>query len=206
MIEHMKMSRFIDLYLCRLRVFLWTCGWISLVGPILQHGKASAEATPAGAAPSDRRVISFDRDIRPILSEKCFTCHGPDLANRKSELRLDTAENAYAPAASGMIAVVPNKPMDSELYRRVISDDSDEKMPPVKTGKKLSSAEIEKLKVWIEEGAKYQRHWAFISPKRPEVPNVGDGISYSNPIDRFILARLERDGLEALARGGSHNA
>jgi hypothetical protein len=151
------------------------------------------------AAPSPapaRATVSFDRDIRSILSEKCFACHGPDVAKRKGKLRLDTQEGAYGAAASGSFAVVPNKLEESELYIRITSDDPDERMPPAKTGKPLTAAEIQKLTAWIEQGAEYQRHWAFIPPVRPEIPNVQEPGRLSNPIDFFIVARLQAEGLK----------
>jgi len=178
---------------CRLpRLLARAAGLVCAVGFVLANVQASA----ADGVGSARGKVSFDRDVRPILSEKCFTCHGPDVAKRKSKLRLDTAEGAYAPAGSGSVALVPNKPEESELFRRVSSDDPEEKMPPAKTGKPLTSSEIQKLRVWIEEGAKYQRHWAFVPPTRPAVPEVGESEPLSNPIDAFVLARLRKEGLK----------
>ncbi|MGO9921593.1 MAG: DUF1549 domain-containing protein, partial [Isosphaeraceae bacterium] len=137
----------------------------------------------------------FNRDIRPILADKCFKCHGPDAKERKGKLRLDNMHDAVAPAASGNRAIVAGKIDESELFRRINSDDPDERMPPPRTGKTLSAAEIARLKSWIEAGAPYQEHWAFRPPVRPARPAVRKPGWCQNPIDDFILARLEREGL-----------
>jgi hypothetical protein len=155
---------------------------------------------PAGFAEemtkTGSKTVSFNRDIRPILTDKCFQCHGPDPKQRKGKLRLDDARAALAPAASGGVAIVPGKIDDSELYRRITSNDPEERMPPPKSGKSLSAAEVARLKTWIEEGGEYQGHWAFIPPKRPAVPSLKNPGSTRNPIDFFILARLEAAGLQ----------
>src|SRR5689334_19732497 len=120
-------------------------------------------ACAGGAGPGPK--VDFNRDVRPILSDKCFACHGPDEPKRKAELRLDTPEGLQAEAASGSVAVVPGKPDESELYVRIASDDPEERMPPAKSGKSLTEAEAQTLKAWIEQGAPFQRHWAFVPPK-----------------------------------------
>jgi hypothetical protein len=148
-----------------------------------------------GAAPTASKKVAFNRDIRPILAEKCFKCHGPDSKERKGKLRLDRFEDATAPAASGSAAVVPRSIDDSELYRRITSQDLDERMPPPKSGKSLSADELARIKTWIEEGAEYQGHWAFLPPSRPPLPSVKDAKWCRNPIDVFVLARLEAEGL-----------
>ena len=116
----------------------------------------------------------FPRDIRPILADKCFKCHGPDIKQRKGKLRLDNRRDATIPAESGGPAIVPGNFDESELYHRITSDDPEERMPPAKTGKPLTPAEIARLKTWIEQGAEYQGHWAFVPPVRPELPAVKD--------------------------------
>ncbi len=141
------------------------------------------------------RPVGFNRDIRPILSDKCFQCHGPDTNQRKAKLRLDSKAAATTPAASGSPAIVPGNLDESELFRRVTSADADEKMPPAKFGKSLSAAEVELLRRWIQEGAEYEPHWAFIPPVRPEVPKVQGERWVKNPIDAFVIARLEKEGL-----------
>ena len=139
--------------------------------------------------------VNFDRDIHPILSENCFACHGPDGAARKAGLRLDRREDAVAPRDDGA-AIVPGDPAKSELIRRITNDDPEEIMPPRKTGKKLTAQQIETLKLWISQKANYPTHWSFVPPARPEVPAIKDGAWAANPIDAFVLARLERDGLK----------
>ena len=110
---------------------------------------------------------AFNRDIRPILADKCFKCHGPDARQRKGKLRLDNRRDATAPAASGSPAIVPGKLDDSELYRRITSDDPDERMPPPKSGKSLSAAEIARLKTWIEAGGRISRALGVSAPGAP---------------------------------------
>jgi hypothetical protein len=139
--------------------------------------------------------VQFNRDIRPILSDNCFACHGPDEKKRDSGLRLDIREEAVK-ERDGIRAIVPGKPAESDLVERITSKDEDEVMPPPKTHKKLTAAQIETIKRWIAEGAQYQGHWAFISPSRPTVPSSGDRQSaIVNPIDGFIRARLAQEGL-----------
>ena len=135
--------------------------------------------------------IEYNRDIRPILAENCFACHGPDSAARKASLRLDLRD-----AAVEMKAIVPGKVTESELIRRIITDDKAELMPPPKSNKKLKPEQIALLKKWVESGAEYQLHWSFITPTRPVPPAVKDKAWVRNPIDNFVLARLEAAGLK----------
>jgi hypothetical protein len=144
-------------------------------------------AAPARAA----EKLQYNRDIRPILAENCFACHGPDSAARKAELRLDVREVAVKAEA-----IVPGKPDESLLIDRIFSDDVGQVMPPRKTRKKLTAAQKETLKRWIAEGAKYQPHWSLITPKRPKPPAVKNTKWVRNPIDAFILAELEKRGLQ----------
>lgn len=137
-------------------------------------------------------AVNFNRDVRPILSDKCFACHGPDEKKRESKLRLDIREHALKPGESGETAIVPGKPEASQLIARVTSKDRDEVMPPPKTHKPVSPQEAATLRRWIAEGAPYQGHWAFLKPERPPVPSAAP-----NPIDAFILARLQKEGLQA---------
>jgi hypothetical protein len=150
---------------------------------------------PRDDHPKSSRTIRFNRDIRPILSDRCFQCHGTDASQRKAKLRLDTTQGALTPAASGSPAIVPGKPDESELYLRITSQEAGERMPPAKTGKTITADEERKLRTWIAEGAEYEGHWAFISPVRPEVPQGKRREWLRNPIDAFILARLEKEGL-----------
>src|SRR5437588_8451836 len=120
----------------------------------------------------------YNRDVRPILAENCFACHGPDSAARKAKLRLDVRDAAVKAGA-----VVPGKPDESEALRRVLSDDPQEQMPPPKAKKTLTRQQKELLKQWIAGGAEYQKHWSLIAPARPPVPAVKDKGWVRNPID-----------------------
>ncbi|MBC8325838.1 MAG: PSD1 domain-containing protein [Verrucomicrobia subdivision 3 bacterium] len=142
-------------------------------------------ASCAWAAP-----VEFNRDVRAILSKNCFSCHGQDAKKRKGKLRLDTADGAFA-SKNGAAAIVPGNVSESELWARINSTDSDEVMPPLKTKKFLTLEEKQTLKTWIEQGAKYEEHWAFIAPKKPAAPKGAP-----NPIDAFLQQRLTREGLK----------
>jgi hypothetical protein len=140
--------------------------------------------------------IDFARDVRPVLSEHCFACHGPDGAKRKGGLRLDQKESAFAPAESGETAIVPGDVAKSELLRRITSTDQDEVMPPPKEHKKLQPTQVELLRQWIAQGAPWSGHWAFQPVKKSEVPGgKNQQAGAGNPIDAFVLARLEKEGL-----------
>ncbi|MCE9611772.1 MAG: PSD1 and planctomycete cytochrome C domain-containing protein [Chthoniobacter sp.] len=145
---------------------------------------ASLRAEPAA-------TVNFNRDVRPILSDKCFACHGPDEKKRDSKLRLDIRDQAVKPAESGDTAIVPGKPEASQMIVRLTTKDRDDVMPPLKTHKTVSPQEIATLRRWITEGAVYQGHWAFLKPERPPVPYAS-----SNPIDAFIHARLVKENLK----------
>src|SRR5438093_9397756 len=111
---------------------------------------------------AETKTVSFNRDIRPIFSDTCFQCHGPDEAKRKSGVRFDQRESAVSKAKSGDLPIVPGKPEDSEVMKRLTSNDPDELMPPPKLNKKLTPQQIETVRRWIAEGAEYEGHWAFI--------------------------------------------
>jgi hypothetical protein len=149
---------------------------------------------PAAAAPPPA-TIEFNRQILPILADNCFACHGPDEKQRKAKLRLDTKEGAFGKLRSGGYAVVPGKSADSALVERITADDPNRIMPPPKTHKKLTPEQIALLTRWIDQGARWSQHWAFVPPRRPELPRVADTAWPRNPIDDFILARLEKEGL-----------
>lgn len=138
--------------------------------------------------------IRFNRDVLPILADKCFHCHGPDRARRKADLRLDREEDAKR-QHDGHAAIVAGKPDESELVRRITSKDPDEQMPPKSSGRELSAAQIDILRRWVAEGAKWEKHWAFLAPVQPDPPAVKDSTWPRTPIDRFILARLEKEGM-----------
>jgi mono/diheme cytochrome c family protein len=145
---------------------------------------AAVLALPAGRAAA--QPVDFNRDVRPILSNNCFACHGPDEKERKGDLRLDTKDGAAA-------AVVPGNPAKSELLVRVKAVDPGEVMPPPKTGKKLTPREIDTLERWVKQGGQFSAHWSYTPPKRPEVPKTK--FPTRNAIDAFLLYRLEREGL-----------
>ncbi len=147
---------------------------------------------PLGAHAQSAPKVEFNRDIRPILSDKCFQCHGPDSTHRKAKLRLDTDEGAKV--------IVAGKPAESDLFARITTDDADKRMPPKKSGKTLTKAEIELIRRWIDQGGAFQLHWSFAPPKRPDVPKANGqrklaGAWPRNPIDAFILARLDQHGV-----------
>lgn len=136
--------------------------------------------------------VQFNRDVRPILADNCFACHGPDRNKREADLRLDIEEGVFARAGEPVIR--RGDPSASELLRRVRSEDPDERMPPPHTGKRLTEYQISVLERWIAQGATWQDHWSFIPPVRPAVPPVQDVSWIINPIDAFILSRLEQQG------------
>ena len=139
--------------------------------------------------------LSFNHDVRPILSAHCFECHGPDAKARKAKLRLDQAASATA-SRDGAIAVVPGKPEDSELLDRVLSDDPDEVMPPPELKRVLTAEQKKTLRRWIAEGAEFEEHWAYQKPNRPTPPKTKNAPWGNNEIDAFIFARLGKAGLE----------
>ena len=176
----------------------------------------------ASAAPAAKAAVTpdFQRDIRPILSDKCFTCHGPDAAERKGGkkgigFRVDTAEGILADLGDGRRAIVPGQPQQSLLLQRVTTKDADEVMPPRKFGKQLTSREVELLTAWVQSGRKISGHWSYEKPKRPTQPVISKELissllvkagsksvvtpsviaSYASPIDAFLLQRLAKDGL-----------
>ena len=157
---------------------------------------AASLAFAASPAAADESRVDFNRDIRPILSDRCFACHGPDHEDRQAGLRLDLRDVATAALASGATAIVPGKPEASEILARVASTDPDLVMPPPRIGKPVTPAEADLLRRWIAEGAEYRGHFAFERVERPSVPDVKTGAWARTPIDRFILARLEAAGLQ----------
>ncbi|HUF62985.1 MAG TPA: PSD1 and planctomycete cytochrome C domain-containing protein [Verrucomicrobiales bacterium] len=156
-------------------------------------------AFPAGA----EQKLDFGRDIRPILSNVCYKCHGFDDKIRMADLRLDTLAGATGKLESGATAVVPGEPAESELLRRITSADADERMPPPESGKSLTAQEIELLQQWIEQGAEFKPHWSFVTPERPALPEPRQhSFAAQNPIDHFVLARLEKEGLAQSPKTG----
>lgn len=168
--------------------------------PLLLPFAALLVAAAAAAPKTGERRVDFNRDVRPILSDNCFACHGQDAAHRAASLRLDTAEGARAKLPSGNRAVVPGKPEESGLLARV-QVKGPLQMPPAATGKTLTRAQIETLREWIRQGARYAQHWAFAPVTRPAVPEIQetpDGWMRAwarTPIDRFVARRLVEEGL-----------
>jgi hypothetical protein len=144
-------------------------------------------------------VVEFNRDIRPILADNCFACHGPDKNQRKADLRLDVEEGALA-VRGNVRPIVPGKPGASELWRRISVAEVKERMPPAKFGKRLTPHQIALIGRWIEQGARWQKHWSRIAAQRPTPPQVQDRSWPVNAIDRFILARLEHEELRPTAQ------
>jgi hypothetical protein len=162
--------------------------WLFAVNPM-----AKADATAS---------VDFNRDIKPLLSENCFKCHGPDEKERKGKLRLDTRDGALADR-KGSAAVVPGSAAKSLLIERLTIDDPELRMPPRKTGKQLKPEQIALLKRWIDQGAQWSDHWAFVPPQRPTPPQplLGSGrgqdkVCPRNPIDKSILERFRKEGSE----------
>jgi hypothetical protein len=169
-----------------------------LLAPAALAVAALAFGPPSRSASADTPkppTIDFNKQIRPILSENCFACHGPDEKQRKAKLRLDVKEGAFGKLRHGGFAVVPGKPDESEMITRVSSDDPGEKMPPPNSRKSLKPEQIALLKQWVEQGAPWSQHWAFVAPKKSELPKVRNPMWERNPIDAFILARLDTAGL-----------
>src|SRR5437016_9227671 len=143
---------------------------------------------PIGQATADTPkvpAIDFNRQIRPILSENCFACHGPDEKQRKAKLRLDTKGAALAELRDDGFAIVPGKSAESDLVARIGSDDPSTRMPPPKTGKRLTPAQIELFRRWIDEGASWPTHWSFVPPRQTPLPKVRQADWPRNAIDYF---------------------
>src|SRR3954447_1421238 len=161
---------------CRSRLNLLS---FSLILTVLLVDRATA---------AEPNQIDFSRDILPILSDNCFQCHGPDARARKAKLRLDTRSGAQG-------VVVPHKSGESELVRRINAAPGDGLMPPPKTNRKLTAGQKELLRRWVDEGAAWGQHWAYETPVSPSPPPVKGAGWTRNPIDAFVLARLEKEGL-----------
>jgi hypothetical protein len=156
------------------------------------------------AATRTARPIDFSREVRPILSNYCFPCHGPDDKARKAKLRLDRSDDAVRELPTGNRAIVPGRAEESEALSRLTADDADTVMPPPKFGKRPTAREVESLKRWIEQGARYATHWAYVPPARLPLPKVSDPSWPINAIDHFILARLDREGLRPSPAADRH--
>lgn len=174
---------------CRTLILKTNTRWSAI---FMALGMLWSVSTTAHAADT----VDFGRDILPILSNNCFLCHGPDAATRKADLRLDVHEEALR---KDHPVIVPGKSAASELVQRVTSDNPRDRMPPPGSNRQLTAAQIELLQRWIDQGATWGEHWAYRPPRRPELPKVQDAAWPRNPIDYFILARLEREGLRPSA-------
>jgi len=151
-------------------------------------------AVPSANAVADEPAVDFNRQIRPVLADTCFKCHGPDAGARKANLRLDRKDGLFSRREGG-IPVVPGKPDKSELYRRITAKNEFVRMPPPDSNLNLTAKQIELIRRWIEQGAEWEQHWAFTPVRRPDIPRVENHQWVRNPIDRFVLARLEQEGL-----------
>ena len=157
-------------------------------------------AAIAAADNGDLGEVDFARDVRPILSDKCFACHGPDQATRKSELRLDTPEGALKGGRSGFPALVPGDREESELWALISTEFDEERMPPLDGGKELSDDEIETIGRWIDEGAPWAEHWSFLPPRR-QTPTSVEGEDWSQgAVDDFLLKKMRSVGFEPEVR------
>ena len=182
------------------RCSLLLAGLVSLSVLPAVSGQETGKRRDSGTA----RRVDFNLDIRPLLSDNCFACHGPDEKKREIDLRLDTRAGAFVDLG-GYAAIVPGKPEESSLYQRLITDDEDERMPPASSGKSLTTKQIDLIRRWIAEGADYREHWAFEPPVRPALPRLVPDARDSegptivdwprNEIDHFVLARLQQEGL-----------
>jgi hypothetical protein len=150
--------------------------------------------------------LSYNFHIRPILSDKCFACHGPDANKQEAGLRLDVAEAAYAALkeSPGKFAIIPNDLTGSELYHRIVSTDPNELMPPPESNLSLTEEEIALIKKWIEQGAQYEPHWAFVSPRKADLPKIKDRNWPRNEIDYFTLAKMNKLGLDPNDQAEKH--
>jgi hypothetical protein len=166
----------------------------TLIATVLLFAGAVAQDLKLKDSTPDR--IQFNRDIRPLLSEYCTKCHGSDAKNRKGNLRFDSREGLFSEIEKGRFAVVPRDLEKSELWKRISTTDREDVMPPVKSGKKLSRAQIDIFKRWLQQGAEWQGHWAFLAPEKQPLPKTRDAAWRRTSIDSYILARLEEEGLK----------
>ena len=176
----------------------WPDGVVVRMAPTARPPAAAPQSRAARTAGTraDGPLVTFNRDVRPILADNCYACHGPDRNRRKRGLRLDREEVAKAALPSGQVAIVPGSPEGSELFRRITDPDEKRRMPHVSSGKdRLAAAQIETIRRWIEQGAEWEPHWSYITPTRPPVPPVKRADWPKNPVDAFILAGIEKQGL-----------
>src|SRR2546425_1082641 len=163
--------------------------WVTVLAGLIFAGSTSSIAAQASAG--KKSGLRYNHDIRPILSDDCFFCHGPDKNKRKAKLRLDVREVAVEKEA-----ILPGKPDESQLVKRIYTTDADDVMPPPETHKILTPEQKKLLTQWIAEGAEYEPHWAYVKPARPVVPDIKNPQRVRNPIDAFILHTLETRGIQ----------
>ena len=171
-----------------LAVLAYTLGLERLSG-------AFADDKTARAAGAENRTVSFLKEVRPILAQHCFRCHGPDEDTRQGKLRLDLKDKALA-AREGKHVIAPGDPEGSLAWERMTTDDDDERMPPAGKAEPLTEKQIATVKTWIEQGARWEDHWSFLPPKKPAIPAVPDKKWVRDPLDAFVLARLDREHLK----------
>ena len=176
-----------------IRPIIWR--WLPVAAMILCLPALRAWQVPSNAP---EKPVDFNRDIRPILSDTCFACHGPEEDGRQGNLRLDTKEGVFADRG-GYRIIAPGNSAASRLYQRINAADKAARMPPPWSGRTLAPKQIELIRQWIDQGAKWQSHWAFDPPKHPAVPEVQDKAWLRNPIDNFTLSRLGAEGLKPSA-------
>ncbi len=181
--------------------FSWLLGAAAIVPALLaftsgfpRESGARGAAGPVRAAGAGSRTVSYLKEVRPILAQHCFGCHGPDEAARKGKLRLDLKEHAFA-ERRGKRAIAPGKLDGSLAWQRIISHDDSERMPPGGKAQALTEKQTATLKAWIEQGARWEDHWSFLAPTKPALPQVSNKAWVRDPFDAFVLARLERERL-----------
>ena len=177
-------------------IYLLRLMWLNTWRRALVCALGTIGAATSSARAAELNHVQYNRDVLPILAEACFRCHGPDSATREAGLRLDQGKCATSELASGATAIVPGAADKSEVAARIATNDETLLMPPPESGKSLTAAQRKLLVRWIDEGAAYEPHWAYIPPQRPNVPKVRGNRQPTNPVDAFIRARLETSGMQ----------
>src|SRR5262245_54122013 len=164
---------------------------VALAPDLPRRGGALAAEQPVGQV----RPVSYLREVRPILTQHCFQCHGPDEAARKGKLRFDLKDHVYA-ERDGLHVIAAGDLDGSLVWQRINAESDNKRMPPEGKAEPLTKKQIATLKAWIEQGAKWEDHWSFVPPTKPALPKVADKAWVRDPLDAFVLARLEREGLK----------
>ena len=177
--------------MCR-KIFWWI-----ILGTIISSCSLNMPDEVATAYQDLPEQIDFNYHVKPILSDRCYSCHGPDASSRKAGLRLDIEENAFKKLASGNIAFTAGNPSNSESVRRILSDDPEIQMPPPDANLSLNAIEKATIIKWIEQGAEWKQHWAFVQPQKPQIPNITESNwPAHNPIDNFVQLKLQQQDLQ----------